>query len=191
MRRHKLLVALVSSAALAVALSIPGVHWRLYGWSRGEAFWHGRPTSYWRGEVTASEVFLPDCGVGQEGVPLALRVHFYRPEARPLEAVRNRVCRLLGSPLQMATALRPPLPDTDASAVPVLRELLSDPEPKVRYCAVVELARLGEAARPATTDLARLRADVGRVVQPCTVGDAAAEALRRIDLNSAPHNGRP
>jgi hypothetical protein len=35
---------------LLVAL-LPAVHWRLIGWVKGEAFYQGRPTSWWSREV--------------------------------------------------------------------------------------------------------------------------------------------
>jgi hypothetical protein len=33
---------------VAASLLHPAVHWRLIGWAKGEAFYQGRPTSYWR-----------------------------------------------------------------------------------------------------------------------------------------------
>src|SRR5262245_31935533 len=49
-RRLAVLASLVL-VPLLVALSLPGVHWRLYGWARGEAFYRNRPTTYWASEV--------------------------------------------------------------------------------------------------------------------------------------------
>ena len=52
--RNKTRVKL-TAAAIAVALcalALPGgVHWRLYGWARGEPFWDGRPASYWGQQI--------------------------------------------------------------------------------------------------------------------------------------------
>src|SRR5262245_8786612 len=41
---------------LLVALALPGVHWPLYGWAKGEAFYQNRPTSYWASEVCSYEL---------------------------------------------------------------------------------------------------------------------------------------
>ena len=49
---------------VAVAiLSLPPVHWRLIGWVKGEAYYQGRPTSYWDGEIQKRYVFRQQrCG---------------------------------------------------------------------------------------------------------------------------------
>src|SRR4051812_49922600 len=36
---------------LIIAALLPAVHWRVIGWARGEAFYQGRPTGYWKREV--------------------------------------------------------------------------------------------------------------------------------------------
>src|SRR5262249_5528758 len=38
---------LLVCAVLLAAFAHPAVHWRALGWSRGEASYRGRPTSYW------------------------------------------------------------------------------------------------------------------------------------------------
>src|SRR5205823_12329398 len=45
-RRRRLLIGL-AVLALGGVLGLPGVHWRLIGWARGEPFYRGRPATYW------------------------------------------------------------------------------------------------------------------------------------------------
>src|SRR5437763_15710605 len=54
-RRRRLLVALSLLALLGV-LALPGVHWRLVGWWRGEPFYDGRPASYWSSAIADCQV---------------------------------------------------------------------------------------------------------------------------------------
>src|SRR5208283_1878452 len=49
---------LLLASLLAVAIPVvyhPDVHWRLIGWWQGEAFYQGRPTSWWATEVSEYE----------------------------------------------------------------------------------------------------------------------------------------
>jgi hypothetical protein len=45
-RRKHVMVSLVLFTTVGV-LALPGVHWRLIGWWRGEPFWRGRPASFY------------------------------------------------------------------------------------------------------------------------------------------------
>ncbi|OAI53187.1 hypothetical protein AYO44_16200 [Planctomycetaceae bacterium SCGC AG-212-F19] len=38
----------------AASFMLPAVHWRVIGWVKGEAFYQGRPTSYWAKEIEES-----------------------------------------------------------------------------------------------------------------------------------------
>src|SRR5262249_43958257 len=49
-RRHLLWVALVLFLLAAIFL-LPASRWRIIGWTKGESFYRGRPTSYWREEI--------------------------------------------------------------------------------------------------------------------------------------------
>ena len=51
MRRKLLIVLAALAAAVALAIIGPGVYWRLVGRARGEAFYDGRPTSYWARQI--------------------------------------------------------------------------------------------------------------------------------------------
>ncbi len=51
-RRVLLRAGVLLGAVLACALlALPSIRWPLWGWMRGEAFYEGRPTSYWRWEI--------------------------------------------------------------------------------------------------------------------------------------------
>src|SRR5271154_6264238 len=52
--KHRLRLCLVLLLLLLVSglLLAPSVRWPIYGWLRGEAFYQGMPTSYWRSEIT-------------------------------------------------------------------------------------------------------------------------------------------
>ena len=94
-RRRRLPIGLVVLALLGV-LALPGVHWRLIGWWRGEPFYQGRPASYYAA---------------------CLRTHFGIPG--PAEAwVRAHAG---DSVADVYWHRSDPLRDADAAAVPVLR----------------------------------------------------------------------
>ena len=46
-------LVLACMAVLAI-FSLPPVYWRVVGWVKGEAFYQGRPTSYWAGRIQES-----------------------------------------------------------------------------------------------------------------------------------------
>ena len=48
---RRLLWALALLVLLGGVLLLPGVHWCVVGWWKGEAFYQGRSTSYWSREV--------------------------------------------------------------------------------------------------------------------------------------------
>jgi len=57
-RKHwKRWAALLTLVVLAGVLALPSVHWPLYGWLRGEAFYQGWPTSWWDREIARLEVY--------------------------------------------------------------------------------------------------------------------------------------
>lgn len=59
MTRRRLLLAFVLLLLAGGTLSLPAVHWRLIGWWRGEAFYQGRPTSWWARQLKRDEPQLP------------------------------------------------------------------------------------------------------------------------------------
>jgi len=49
--RRTVLLAVTMLVMAGGMLLLPAVHWRLLGWWRGEAFFRGRPTSYWSSQM--------------------------------------------------------------------------------------------------------------------------------------------
>jgi hypothetical protein len=172
---------MLALVGLVGALALPAVHWRLIGWWRGEPFYRGRPTSFWRAEVEASGVMLPTDA--KSGVDL----EFVRT-AGAAERTIDSVCVLIG--LGGRDGLEPPVPAGDADPLPLLLELLRDPNPRTRIFACQAISRLGEAARPAVRALQTLTGDQAAFAG-MTVGHAAQEALHRIDPDAWEAAGRP
>src|SRR5438045_1124241 len=50
-RRKKLLVATAAVLATTAAVLTSNVHWKLYGWVRGEPFCEGLPASYYSVQI--------------------------------------------------------------------------------------------------------------------------------------------
>jgi hypothetical protein len=192
-KRRRRLLALLALAALAGAVAVPAVHWRLIGWAKWEPFYRSRPASYWRAEIAACDV-TSLVGPRWENLPSPVP-----PPPLPglLERVMIRV-RLwlavqLNWPLRLPLPFATPLSDADPSAVPVLMTLLPDPEPKVRYYAVKTLGSLGATARPALPALRGMVKDRAEVYPRITVADTVPVALYRIDTPpvTASPPGRP
>jgi hypothetical protein len=72
-----------------------------------------------------------------------------------------------------------------ADGVRVLLALLDDTDPKVRYFAAQRLGWLEAAAAPALPALRAAVGDGAEVMDGLTVGDAAAETVRRIEAAGA------
>jgi hypothetical protein len=130
MKRRQLLLTLLLLLLLGGLLLVPQVRWPIYGWLRGEAFYQGMPTSYWSIQIDRHYGLTKD------------RID----DLRQLLGLRSGVVsddRVLS---------------VDVGAVPVLTELLSDPEPKVRWAAVWQLymvAPENQASIPVLLDLLR------------------------------------
>ena len=50
-RRRPTLVLVLVLLLVGGLLLVPSIRWPVYGWLRGEAFYQGLPTSYWRAEI--------------------------------------------------------------------------------------------------------------------------------------------
>jgi hypothetical protein len=55
MKRHLRLWLGIGLVVVGGSVLSPAVHWRLLGWAKGEAFYQGRPTSYWLGELRKTD----------------------------------------------------------------------------------------------------------------------------------------
>jgi hypothetical protein len=113
----------VTLAAFTVWLEPTRVVW---GWLRGEAFYQGRPTSYWRAEFDRWEKAI---AYGKDATGQECRNEFWHRNRDWLEEwldpEENRECTW-------------PNPRNDcvgADAIPVLQELQEDELPRVRRLA--------------------------------------------------------
>lgn len=159
-------VALALAIASGIVLLQPA-YWRAVGWLRGEAFYAGRPASYWASEFHR-------CGLD----PLSDLEDFavYDPPS-----IWQQLQHLGSVSSARPSIRRPPIFAGDSDAILVLLELLSHDEPLVRQMAAYGLGKISTPAAVAVPALeARLR-DPDDQVQI-----AARFALWRID----PHRVR-
>jgi hypothetical protein len=177
MRKKWLWLVPLVVAGLAVVLLVPGVRWRVLGVLRGEAFYQGRPTSYWRNEYVEWVEHGPRPGTLNH---------------LPTPTLFDQLKSLLPRPL-------PRLPfsvlSQDPKALPVLIELLTAEDPDVRMFTAYSLKRMGSPARVALPHLTPLLHDenggtrqnaADAVVQVATDGDMAG-LLEEMLSNQDPY----
>jgi len=163
LRKRPLLLSLILLLLAGGVLSLPPVHWRLIGWWRGEAFFKGLPTSYWRLEIsTAIDPAKPKALSGPSTT-----------------SISRQLASWVG---------RKPTPDFSVfdlahpAAVPVLCELARDPDPAIRWEAAW---LLGQAAPPGSEVPAAVEALVD------LLGDEAAgtrvNAAGSLEVIGPPH----
>jgi Armadillo/beta-catenin-like repeat len=141
-RRQRRLLTGSAVLGLCGVLALPGVHWRLVGWWRGEPFYQGRPASYWAAELRRTRIVF----VGLSGAnSTAEGLCFYRV-SDPWELVKRPLGLTVANTEVPAAEL--PFAGPDPEALPLLVRLLSHPEPRVRFFAVRALWNLRNAARP-------------------------------------------
>ncbi len=152
--RRRLVRIALALTVLGVAgyLAGPDCYWRCVGWWGRESFYAGRPTSYWRAEL-ARWFVIPVPGLHE---PPGVLVWVQRPPAwlRPLVRQAGTVggYRLWNDHDHRCRTL-----PWGPGSVPVLIELLDDPDWETRRKVVFHLAELGEAARPAVPALLKVR----------------------------------
>lgn len=153
----------LASAALEIASCVRA-------FLSGEAFFNGRPTSYWSREL--SHWFtLPVSGANQTFTGIWLRWptrwEGWCNELGIGELLSHRSAELWQDGF--------PLSEGDLSAVPVLLQLLPDPDPNIRCIAVLGLARTRDQSINVQRRLAELIKDEDE-----TVRTEAARALAAI-----------
>jgi len=171
--RRRLLLLLLPLLLLGGLLLVPSVRWRLVGWVKGEAFYRGRPTSFW------SELLVADFAANSPASsPLIDRDFpcgwlqaaglFTRSSSfSPFDLVGTPecipVCRELldekHPPLVRAYAaysLRDAESETE-TILPVLIELLRDDDWWVQQWARNGLMRMGSRAKAAAPMLRELQ----------------------------------
>ena len=135
-RKLRWLLILVVLAAFAVWLEPTRVVW---GWLRGEAFYDGRPTSFWRHRFLQWErVEVP---IMQGIVSPPRPTHWRWNPTWVGEQLANERAFTIDFP-------RPFGNEVDLTVVPLLQELLDDPSPVVRDVAQVCLEQLTLPAVP-------------------------------------------
>lgn len=190
---------------MITVLAVPAVHWRLWGWIRGEAFFDGRPTSYWEREVARLEPYY------------SMSWEFYFPMDNPFmglgglpgysgsswsvkEWIIDTITEKLSSspaklPGWILVKVEPPrsangVPQVDDTTLPVLRELLKSDHVYVRRAALrvlrvhflPETDVFKEALHDAALDV-RLEAAI-ELRYPRDEGDLDSRArIRAIETN--------
>jgi hypothetical protein len=164
-RRRIVLIA--AALFCAATLAVPAVHWRLFGWARGEPFYRGRPVTYWAGEVS-------QLSAGYSMFLDAPTIECYRNNCL-LPDLRRRLGWVV--PTRPVPASEVPLANGDPAAIPVLLALLRGQDEQAKLHAAWALAVVGPPAREAAeADLRRLAAREPRDA----VTMAAESALRYI-----------
>jgi hypothetical protein len=127
MKRYwRLLLCLALLLVIGASLLHPAVHWRLIGWARGEAFYLGRPTSYWKSECRQWEHRYDHPAGSWTG-------HFHW--VRHSTWLEMRIGQWTGQ-LPAKTAEKMPLLQGDQAAVHVIVELAGQDDPHVLYVAL-------------------------------------------------------
>jgi hypothetical protein len=140
------------------------------GYVRGESFYRGRPTSYWSQKICS----CPN--------PPRYERWFLRPAFRPTPASwLDQLKQTAGFGRPVYTFHVRPLRDEDAAAVPVLVELLRDPDAGVRMYVAETLGPLGGKAKAAVPALREALRDDGVGGFGMQVRGKAAESLRLIE----------
>src|SRR5262245_34959437 len=116
-QRRRLWLCLLLLQLVAALVALPAVHWRVIGCVKQEAFYQGRPTSYWAGELQqwGSPYYR---GIGGSGRAFWSGPFWVR-QSSWLGGLKDKI---LGS---TATSRPPFVAVPDPASVPVLIELLA------------------------------------------------------------------
>ena len=160
-RRWRLWLCLTLLLLVGGAFLLPMVRWPVIGWVRGEAFYEGRPTSYWRREC-------------QRWHPIKYGSLMATAWIRLPSWFEQQHDQLVGIPFNPKSGTMP-LCRGDPLSVPVLMELLKDDALHVRWIAIAGLANVGQPARPAVPMLLEIVQDKGELQEE------ARHAIEAID----------
>src|SRR5438132_1572480 len=134
-RRRLLLLALLVLIAAVVLIGLES-QCLVTGWLRGEAFYHGRPTSYWAREIGQWRVSCHT--TDHEGPPGRGTTYEFERSSREPTTTERYLRRIFGRKEETW----PSLLDGDPDGLPVLRELLDDPSPYVQVWAEEGIRRM-------------------------------------------------
>jgi hypothetical protein len=126
---------LVILAVFAVGLEPTRVVW---GWLRGEAFYQGRPTSWWAQRIAPWR--SRNVVISSDGGPIGSG---WRSEEHHYGAEKSRWSKWIDRFQPLSESTWPTVLDGDESAASVLRELLEHPDSMVRDWASEGLRRVG------------------------------------------------
>lgn len=167
MRGRALKVPALLLAALAVALSFESVRYGCLGIMRSEAFYRGRPTSYWsvvlRRQWEAEQEFTPFEPVWVDSLQRAVDALALHPA--PRQVVFVGPSGSMPDPEELAEGWGKAAPEPNTrirafgtlpGAVPVLVALLADGRASVRADAAQALGRIGPPASEAVPALAEV-----------------------------------
>jgi hypothetical protein len=168
-RRWRLLLMLVLLLLVAGSFLLPAVHWRVIGWVKGEAFYKGRPTSYWANDFH----HWGQTSIGED--QLILLDNDFKQTDYAEESWSWRMKDLLGVETSQEYKW-PIILAGDPATIDVLVGLLRDDRQDVRLLALLALGNLGPQAREAVPVLLDALHDPSQSVRA-----NAATALRSID----------
>ena len=140
MTRRRWIALTLAVVVLAALFMFTGSWGRLRGWVRGESFWRGQPTSYWREVI----------------------IDWNRVQAKtPVQSWVDKAKEFFHIPFSDPRDVHPyhDFQRCDATAVPVLRALLADEEKLVRVAAVNATGSIGGSAIDAVGELRTLLDD--------------------------------
>jgi hypothetical protein len=125
-RPWRIVLGLALLVALAAALAHPAIYWPVTGWLRGEAFYQGRPTSYWSQAIwTWGNDSAAGTWLDQARVSVGIRKS--EPVPRPAVIGEDPEPYSWYAPANLL-AMRPT--EVDPAALPVLLELLGEKRPE-------------------------------------------------------------
>ncbi len=117
MKKRLVWVVLILAVLVVLGYFAPGIYWRATGTWRGEVFYDGRPTSYWREQIKAEEVRQArQAAFFFGGAPITWRDKVEEWRERWLHGDDNRIETL----------------KKDVDAAPVWRELMRDDDVSIR-----------------------------------------------------------
>ena len=187
MTRHRMKVIVASAVVTMTAAMIfllSNLHWKLYGWTRGEPFLQGLPASYY-----ASRTRNLFAGAAQLGAPRRISPAELWVRPRLPSTLANALwpaappfgeAMLIGPTEVIYVAGGDPLP---SEALPVLIAMADDPNPRVRRWAVLCMTNDSGPAVPVLTRLlndSEIQVRYFAMVELGQIGEAARSAIPNL-----------